>query len=226
MAGKKPLNILWFEDDPSISLLYEDELADGRLGDARVHLSTTLGDAGKYLERETPDILFTDVNLHGSGSVTDFIGAVQKKNPNCEIAFVTSAQKSRVHTWPGTHFVEKSSNMDVLFGKLKQIHDTTRENLAKGTTHQTPAVTQEYLNEVKEAHIGSERIARSIAYKRLAGTGTKLGEGSREANIGMRYAEEFLKTQGVNGRHTLQRKPWLSSKKPGSGLRLRKGVPR
>ena len=226
MAQDRRLKILWFEDEPNISMLYGEELGDGRLAEADVHLSTSLADAEAYLAGNTPDILFTDVNLHGQGDVAKFIRDVQKKNPVCEIAFVTAAQKSAVHTWPGTHFVEKTSDMDTLFGHLRQIHNSTKANLRQGATHQSPQITPEYVNELKNAHLGTEKIARSEAYKRLAGTGTRIGEGNREADIGIRYAETFLGRKGVNGRQTNKRKPWLSSKKPSSGIRRMKGIPR
>jgi two-component system response regulator (stage 0 sporulation protein F) len=111
--------ILVVEDEEALCLLYKEELSqDG-------YDVVTAGDAEQALEilsKEKFDLIVTDIRMPGRNGI-EFITQIMGMRLNVPIIINTSYQsyKTDFMTWAADAYVVKSSSLDELKSKIKEL---------------------------------------------------------------------------------------------------------
>jgi len=133
--------ILILDDDPSIRMLYAEELTD------EGYQVMTCGDGSDLMEqiREMqPDLIVMDIRLRGENGL-DLLQGIKNAYSNLPVILCSAhpAFKEDMNSIAADYYVSKSSNM----GELK----STIEGAIKGRPCGEPATVREPLRQPKQA---------------------------------------------------------------------------
>jgi len=114
--------LLVVEDEEALCLLYKEELTQ------EGYDVVTAGDAEQALEilnREKFDLIITDIRMPGRNGI-ELITQIMGMRTNVPIIINTSYQsyKSDFMTWAADAYVVKSSSLDELKSKIKELLNT------------------------------------------------------------------------------------------------------
>jgi two-component system response regulator (stage 0 sporulation protein F) len=111
--------ILVVEDEKALSLLYKEELTE------EGYKVTAVLDAEAALEalaKERFDLIITDIRMPGKNGI-DLVTRVLSRQPDIPIIINTAYQsyKSDFKTWAADAYVVKSSSLEELKAKIKEL---------------------------------------------------------------------------------------------------------
>lgn len=111
--------ILVVDDEDNIRILYRDEFTE--MG-YKVLLAAGGEDALKIIKREKPDLVTLDIKMDGLDGIETLrrIKEVDKKIPVI-LCTAYNTYKSDFGTWASDAYIVKSSNMDELKNKVKEL---------------------------------------------------------------------------------------------------------
>ena len=111
--------ILVVDDEDHILKLYKKELSEEGY---QVRTTTTGEEALSMAERETPDLVILDIKLQDQNGL-DILGGLRKLNKDNLIILNSaySTYKSDFQSWLADAYLVKSSNLDELKKKIKEL---------------------------------------------------------------------------------------------------------
>jgi DNA-binding response OmpR family regulator len=116
-AGKA--SVLVVDDEDHILKLYQEELAEEGY---RVTTATSGEQALRAAETESPDVVVLDIKLRDQNGL-EILGGLRKLGPNRPIILNSaySVYKNDFQSWLADAYLVKSSNLDELKKKIKEL---------------------------------------------------------------------------------------------------------
>jgi DNA-binding response OmpR family regulator len=111
--------LLVVDDDKNLCLLYEQELTDEG---HQVALARSGPEAIDYLKKERPDLVILDISMPGMDGI-EALGKILAQDKTMPVILNTaySIYKDNFMTWSADAYVVKSSNLDELKAKVKEV---------------------------------------------------------------------------------------------------------
>lgn len=111
--------ILVVEDEKALSLLYKEELTkEGYRVTAVLNADAAL----EALDKEGFDLLITDIRMPGKNGI-ELVSRVMSRQPSMPVIINTAYQsyKDDFKTWAADAYIVKSSSLDELKAKIKEL---------------------------------------------------------------------------------------------------------
>jgi DNA-binding response OmpR family regulator len=120
--------ILVVEDEKALCLLYKEELSKEGY---KVTTALNAAAALEALSREPFDLIVTDIRMPGKNGI-DLASQIMSQQPDVPVIINTAYQSYRddFKTWAADAYVVKSSSLDELKAKIKELlekHDVTTQ---------------------------------------------------------------------------------------------------
>jgi DNA-binding response OmpR family regulator len=118
-GSTRQANILVVDDEDHIRRLYQKELSEEGY---QVRTATGGEEALAMAETQPPDLVILDIKLQDRNGL-DVLGDFRKKNQNTPIILNSaySTYKSDFQSWLADAYLVKSSNLDELKAKIKEL---------------------------------------------------------------------------------------------------------
>ncbi len=123
--------ILVVEDEKALSLLYKEELSEEGY---RVTAVLSADAALEALARETFDLIVTDIRMPGKNGI-ELVTRVMSQWPDIPIIINTAYQsyKDDFKTWAADAYIVKSSSLEELKAKIKELIEKQHVPTEKGS---------------------------------------------------------------------------------------------
>jgi DNA-binding response OmpR family regulator len=123
--------ILVVEDEKALSLLYKEELTEEGY---KVTAVFSADAALEALARETFDLIVTDIRMPGKNGI-ELVSRVMSQWPDIPIIINTAYQsyKDDFKTWAADAYIVKSSSLEELKDKIKELIEKKHVPTEKGS---------------------------------------------------------------------------------------------